>query len=382
MNLVWCEVDEPALEHNVATLKRRLGPGVKLAAVVKANAYGHGLVLAARAFLRGGADWLCVNALEELEALRGDGIRAPVYVMGYVPLQDLEAVLRLDGRMVAYNFETIDALGRAMRRTGKPARVHLKLETGNHRQGVPLKELVRLAGRCREEGVEVEGLATHFADIEDTTDHTFALEQLRRFREGAAALVAEGFDVPLLHIANSAATILLAETQFGMVRTGIAAYGLWPSSETLVSALRLGRGDVVLKPALTWKTRVAQVKTVPTGAFIGYGCTYKTTHPTRLAVLPVGYYDGYDRKLSNTGHVLIRGTRAPVRGRVCMNMIMVDVTDIPDVKVEDEVVLLGAQGDEVVTAEQMAGWIGTINYEVVTRIAGHVPRIPKPRQPT
>ncbi len=223
----------------------------------------------------------------------------------------------------------------------------------------------------------MEGLATHFANIEDTTDHAFAQEQLRRFREGAAALDAQGFRVPLLHTANSAATILFPETQFGMVRTGIAAYGLWPSTETQVSALRMGREDVILRPALTWKTRVAQVKTVPTGAFVGYGCTYKTTHETRLAVLPVGYYDGYDRKLSNTGHVLIRGVRAPVRGRVCMNMIMVDVTDIPGVSLEEEVVLLGAQGEEVVTAEQMAGWIGTINYEVVTRIAEHVPRIPK-----
>ncbi len=377
MNLVWCEVDVGALRHNVASLRRLLRTGVRLAVVVKANAYGHGLSLAARAFLAGGADWLCVNALEELHRLRGDGIDAPVYVMGYVPREDLEALVALEGRLVAYNRETIEGMSRAARKVGRTARVHLKLETGNNRQGVPAPELIELARLCKQQGVVVEGVATHFANIEDTTDHTFALQQLRRFEEGAALLAEAGMPAPMLHAANSAATILLEDTQFDMVRAGIAAYGLWPSPETLVSAVRKHREHVALRPALTWKSRVAQLKTVPAGAFVGYGCTYKATHATRLAVLPVGYYDGYDRKLSNTAHVLVRGVRAPVRGRVCMNMIMVDVTDIPGVRLEEEVVLLGSQGAEAVTAEQMAAWIGTINYEVVTRIGEHLRRIPR-----
>ncbi len=377
MNLVWCEVDVSALRHNVASLKSLLAPQVRLAAVVKANAYGHGLLVAARAFLEGGADWLCVNALEELARLRSAGIQAPIYVMGYVALEDLEPLVALDGRVVVYNRETVVALGEAARKLGRPARAHLKLETGNNRQGVDLEHLLDLARACVDEGVVLEGVATHFANIEDTTDHRFAQLQLRRFQEGIQRIRASSLPPPMFHAANSAATILFEETQFDMVRTGIATYGLWPSPETLVSALRMHREQVVLRPALTWKTRVAQVKVVETGEFVGYGCTFKATHPIRLAVLPVGYYDGYDRKLSNTGHVLVRGVRAPVRGRVCMNMIMVDVTDIPDVKLEEEVVLLGAQGDEEVTAEQMGAWIGTINYEVVTRIAEHVPRIPR-----
>jgi alanine racemase len=249
------------------------------------------------------------------------------------------------------------------------------LETGNNRQGLRLEDALRLAFFCKKSGVQVEGLATHFANIEDTTDHSFARKQLRLFREGWAAFHKAGFDIPVCHLANSAATLLWPDAQFDMVRTGISAYGMWPSSETFVSAIRERRERIALTPALTWKTRVAQVKTVPPNEFIGYGCTYRTTHEMRLAILPVGYFDGYDRKLSNTGYALIRGVRAPIRGRVCMNMTMVDVTDIPGVAVEEEVVLLGHQGQEEISAEQLGEWCGTINYEIVTRIAEHVPRI-------
>lgn len=377
MDLIWCEIDTQALENNMRAFRRLLADGVLLAPAVKANAYGHGLLLVAGAFLRGGADWLCVNALEELRTLREGGISAPVYVMGYVAREDLAETLSLGGRVVVYNLETVEGLADAARKTGAPARAHLKLETGNNRQGLPLDELLHLASVCRAKGVEVEGIATHFANVEDTTDHSFALEQLRRFHEGADALHNAGHVTLIRHLANSAATLLWPHAQLEMVRVGISAYGMWPSRETFVSAVRARRERVDLRPALTWKTRVAQVKVVPTGQFVGYGCTFKATHPTRLAVLPVGYYDGYDRKLSNIGHVLIRGIRAPIRGRVCMNMIMADVTDIPEVELEDEVVLLGRQGEEFISAEQMADWAGSINYEVVTRIGGHVSRLEK-----
>jgi alanine racemase len=187
-------------------------------------------------------------------------------------------------------------------------------------------------------------------------------------------LTAAGCPPTIRNFSNSAAVILWPETHFELVRIGISTYGMWPSKETLVSAERLGRDKPSLVPALTWKTRVAQVKRIPAGEWVGYGRTWRATRETRLAVLPVGYYDGYDRKLSNLAHVLVHGAEAPVRGRVCMNMIMVDVTDIPGVETGTDVVLLGRDRDEVVTAEQLASWCGTINYEVTTRILERIPR--------
>ncbi|MBM4318630.1 MAG: alanine racemase [Deltaproteobacteria bacterium] len=378
-HLIWCEVERSSLIANLARFRTVVGRACLLAPTVKANAYGHGLLLAARAFLDGGADWLTVNSLDEARLLRRHGIDAPVYVMGYVSVADLEEAVALQCRLVVYNHETVEQLGRVVARLapGTHAHVHLKVETGNYRQGLELPDALALAGRiARTPGLELEGAATHFADIEDTTDHTYARQQLARFHEALTALAAAGHPVRLRHCCNSAATILWPHTYLDLVRVGIGAYGMWPSAQTRVSAVLEGRhGIVELKPALTWKTRVAQIKDVPRGAFVGYGRTFRTTHPTRLAVLPAGYYDGYDRKLSNLAHVLIRGQRAPLRGRVCMNMIMVDVTDIPEVRLEDEAVLLGAQGAEQIHAEQLGDWIGTINYEVTTRIAEHVPRL-------
>jgi len=178
----------------------------------------------------------------------------------------------------------------------------------------------------------------------------------------------------LVHTACTAASILFPETHFSMLRAGIGVYGLWPSRETYLSALLSGRYLPDLRPVLSWKTKIVQIKTIPEGHYIGYGCTYRTTRKTRLAVLPVGYADGYDRALGNTAHVLVKGKRAPVIGRVCMNLTMIDVTDIPNAKLEDEVVLLGKDGEEVISAEQMANWAGTINYEIVTRISPFLSR--------
>lgn len=375
MLATWCEVDVDALAANVRTFRRLVGPDVLLAPAVKGGAYGHGLIPAARAFLAGGADWLCIHQIEEARALRAAGVDAPLYCVGPILLDDLVEVERLDLRLVAYNRETIDRLASL----GVRARLHLKVETGNHRQGVEPTAARALADAIAQAPhLTLEGISSHFANIEDTTDHRYARYQLARFEEAVAALRAAGHAIPIRHLSNSAATLLWPDQAFEMVRLGVACYGLWPSKETRVAAALAGHADVVLRPALAWKTRVAQLKDVPEGAFIGYGCSFMTTHATRLAILPVGYWDGYDRKLSNLAHVLIAGRRAPVRGRVCMNIIMVDVTDIPAAALEDEVVLLGRQGDETITAEQLAEWAGTINYEVVTRIADHVPRRPVP----
>ncbi len=372
VHTTWCEIDRGALADNVRALRALVPARSRLAVAVKANAYGHGLVLAARAFVAGGADWLCVHHIDALRALRAAGVDAPVQMVGPVLWEDLGEAAALDARVLVYRRETVERL----EALGVSARLHLKLETGNHRQGVELPRALELAAQiAAAPNLELEGVSSHFANIEDTTDHRYARGQLERFEAAVAALRAAGHPLPICHLSNSAAALLWPDHCFDMVRVGIAAYGMWPSKETRVAATLAGRGDVVLRPALRWKTRVAQVKTVPAGRFVGYGCTWRTTRETRLAILPTGYYDGYDRGLSNLAHVLIRGQRAPVRGRVCMNITMVDVTDIADVAADDEVVLLGAQGEERISAEQLADWSGTINYEVVARVGGHVPRL-------
>jgi len=370
----WVETDAQALAANVALFRARLAPGARLGIVVKSNAYGHGASLASHAFLSAGADWLIVNDVEEAVALRGYGIEAPIYICGPVFPDAAEALVASRARVVAYDRVLLDSLDAAGRAQGQEVAVHLKIETGNTRQGVALDEALRLAEHIAGlSKVRLEGIATHYADIEDTTDHTFARAQLASFRHARDAFAEAGHKVEMAHSANSAAAILWPQTHGELVRVGIAAYGLWPSRETYVSALQAHARDEdgllpELVPAMSWRSRVVQVKRVPTGAFVGYGRTYRATHDCKIAVIPVGYYEGYDRRLSNLGHVLIRGVRAPIRGRVCMNMTMVDVTHVPGVQAGDVATLLGQDGDEHISAEQLAEWMGTINYEVVARI--------------
>jgi alanine racemase len=235
-------------------------------------------------------------------------------------------------------------------------------------------ELYALAAavRARPE-LRLEGLYTHYANIEEAGDFAYAGHQLARFEAAVAGVEAAG-KVPFKHTACSAAAILYPQTHFNLVRIGISLYGLWPSEATRRAACA-GERPLELRPALTWKCRIAQVKDLAPGEAVGYGCTFRTERPTRLAVIPVGYYEGLDRGLSNRGAVLVRGRRAPIVGRVCMNMTMLDVTDVPGAAAGDEAVLLGRQGDEQISAEEMAGLLDTINYEVVTRIGASVPRI-------
>ena len=368
--LTWVEISRRSLESNIKHFRSLIGNDVLMCPCVKANAYGHGLVETAKIFSESGADWLSVNALYEAEILREAGIECPIYVMGYIGLDDLEKAAELELRIVVYNKETIEKLGEI----GKAVKVHIKVETGNNRQGVLMEDLLDFANSIKGfENIEIEGMATHFANIEDTTDHSYAEKQLKKFEEAAELLENAGFSVPIKHCANSAATILFKKTYFNMVRTGIANYGMWPSNETYVSYLKEIGDGFELKPAFTWKTKIAQIKTIKAGEYIGYGCTYKTGHESKIAILPIGYYDGYDRGI-NGGHVLIHGKRAAIRGRVCMNIVMVDVTDIPEAKLEDEVILIGKDKDEEISAEQFGTWAGTINYEVITRINERIGR--------
>lgn len=364
MELSWVEISKKALISNVKTFRSLVGADVKLGIAVKGNAYGHGLVECSEVFLKAGADYLCINAPYEAEKLRKAGIKAPLLLIGYTPLSDLKKAVDLKCELTVYNLETIQALGKLK----KPVSLHLKIETGNHRQGVRIENIPKILEEFKKhKQLKMAGISTHFANLEDRINHKYALYQLREFKKAYRKLEESGHAPHYRHCANTAAAILMPEAHFNFVRIGIGAYGLWPSETTLRAAEHAGI-DIELIPSLSWKTIVAQVKEVQIGSLIGYGCTYEMPHKGRIAVLPVGYYDGYVRLLGNKGYVLIRGKRAPVVGRICMNMIMVDITDIPGVKIEDEVVLIGKQGKEQITAEEMADNSKTINYEVSTRI--------------
>ncbi len=373
--LQWIELNRTSFHQNVRQFRQLIGTERRLLAMVKANAYGHGLKEMSGLAIAAGADWLGVHSLDEGIALQESGITAPVLISGYVAESDLGEAVDRGLRLTVYNLETVDRLARLCRSRGKKAYLHIKVETGTHRQGLDPARLAEFLDRLQGgDDLVVEGLSSHFADIEDTTDHSYAQHQLRIFRQALARLSELNIQVPLRHMSCTAAGILFPETHFDMLRVGIGLYGLWPSKETYVSCIQRKRDPLRLVPVLSWKARIAQLKRIAKGEFIGYGRTYRTTRPTCLAVIPVGYFDGYPRVLSNLSHVLIRGQRAPLRGRVAMNFITADVTDIPDVGIEEEAVLIGRVRDDEVSADMLAGWAGTINYEIVSRLHPAIPR--------
>ncbi|MBI5654616.1 alanine racemase [Candidatus Uhrbacteria bacterium] len=380
----WVEISRQALTSNIKAFRSHLGDATSIMAVVKSNAYGHGLVETARIADKAGAAWFGVDNVDEGLELRRNGINKPILILGYTLDSRLKDCVLNGLSFVVYNQSTVKSLralklkpfGNHPSKNAKAAYVHLKIETGTTRQGVAGDELRALVKALKKTpGVVIEGASTHYANIEDTTDSSYAELQLKRYTEGLALLKSEGIDPPWKHTACSAAAILYPETYFNLARVGIAMYGLWPSKETLAVAKRQ-KNELILEPVLTWKTVVAQIKSAKKGTPVSYGLTEKVARNAKLAVLPIGYWDGFDRRgLSQVGQVLVRGRRCKVVGRICMNMCVIDVTDVPGVKVEDEVVLLGKQGKERITAEDLAGKIGTINYEVVTRINPVLPRI-------
>lgn len=366
----WLEIDLSAIGRNTQLIKDLVGPDVAVLASLKADAYGHGALRVARTVLHHGATWLGVATVSEAAPLRAAGVAAPILVFGYTaPWQAREAV-RLDLRLTVYELESAQALSRAAGDLGRAVRVHVKVDSGMARLGLRAEDadgVVRfVAALGALPGLVVEGVFTHFATA-DSADQTYARRQLDRFNRVLAALDAAGLRPPLTHAANSAALLTLPEARFDLVRPGVAIYGLAPSAE-----VRLPPG---FRPALAFKTQVAQVKEIPAGEGVSYGATYITTAPTRIAVLPVGYADGFRRAPADWGEVLIHGHRAPLRGRVCMDQCMVDVTRIPGVRLGDEVVLIGGQGEDELTAEAVAERLGTIAYEVVAALLARVPRV-------
>jgi alanine racemase len=352
-----------AIRHNVRRLREITG--VPVMAVVKANAYGHGAVEAARAAVEAGAEWLGVAFTEEGVALRRAGLAANILVLGYTPPHLAVEAFEYDLSLTVYDLDLAKVYRDAARALNVRARLHIKVDTGMGRLGMTPEEALMLTRIIqRMSGADAEGLFTHFAAA-DEADAAFTHEQLRRFQSVLNEL---GSDGPRwVHAANSAAALRIAEARFNLVRCGIAMYGLHPSPFVLVPQDFL--------PALEWKSVVSQVKTLPPRSPVSYGGEYVTKGEERIAVVPVGYADGFRRFPKNVARVLIGGARAPVVGRVCMDQIMVNVDAVPEVKIGDEVVLIGRQGGGQITADDAAAWWGTINYDVVSGIMARVPRV-------
>ena len=358
----WAEVDLDALTHNTRVLKQR-ARRARLAAVVKANAYGHGAIICARAALDAGAGLLAVACVEEGRELREAGIAAPVLVMGSVPVSLAEEIVDLRLTPTVNSRQLALALASFAGRRGLHHPVHLKVDTGLNRYGLPPAELIALAESLRElPGLCIEGLYTHFASG-DEADKTFTQQQYAEF-----AAVAQRLDwIPLKHVGNTAIVLDMPELSLDIVRPGIGLYGCYPSDAV--------SHETPLQPVLSLKARVARLKRLAPGESIGYGRTWTAREPAAIALVPIGYGDGLPRLLSNRGSVLIRGRRAPLAGRISMDMCVADVTAIPEVQVDDEVVLIGRQGTEAIPAEEVAALAGTISYEVLCSISPRVPRL-------
>jgi alanine racemase len=380
-SLIWAEVDLSAIAHNVCELRLRTNPKAKLMAVVKADGYGHGAVEVARTALANGAEWLGVARLPEAIALREAGFSAPILVLGYTQPSAADRLIEYDLKQSVYSLAAAQAYSNAAVSRGNRIQVHLKVDTGMGRLGiVPAalsghgagsgvgEEFIREATAIvRLPGLSAEGIFTHFAAA-DSADTSCAERQLSLFLEVLAALRAAGLEFAMRHAANSAAVIQLPGSHLDLVRAGIALYGLKPSEEVDLAGISL-------QPAMALKTRIIHLKSVPAGTCISYGMTYCTPSSTVIATIPTGYADGYRRLLSSRGQMLVHGRRVPVVGRVCMDLTMLDVGAVPGVQMEDEVVIFGKQGNECISANDLARELGTINYEIVCDLTARVPRV-------
>lgn len=367
----WVDIDIDALRHNYEQMRSCISEGTKLAAVVKSNAYGHSIVDYAKAVEQLGVDWLLVDSLVEGIRLRDEGIMLPITVLGYT-LPDMYA--KSAEYDIGVTISSIDALKNAAATDcGEvgPLKVHLKIDTGMHRQGIfedEVSDAIKLLNDA--DSVTLEGLYTHFPNAKNPSQPQYTQKQLEIFERVRKQITDAGFD-PICHTANTGATIIYPQAHYDMVRVGVGLYGLWPAEPTKQYA----EEQLPLRPILSWKTVVSEVKTVPAGSQFGYGLTESVDRETTMAVLPVGYWHGYDRSLSSVGHVLINGQRAKVLGTVSMDITVVDVTGIEGVGQGDGVTLIGstsspqaADGKDEISADELAGMIGTINYEIVTRI--------------
>lgn len=367
---VYAKINLDAVEHNLDAMHQLLQPGTQIMAVIKADGYGHGAVEIAHAIE--GLDYLygfAVATAEEALSLRKYGVRKPILVLGYVFPEHYQMLVNQAVRITVFTQEMAVQLSEAAGRAGRDAAVHMKIDTGMSRIGMPVnKESVKMIAQTASLAhIVVEGIFTHFARA-DETDKTSAVSQLTQFQEMIRLLEEAGIKIPYRHCSNSAAVIDLPQANMDIVRAGIAMYGLWPSSE-------VQKSRIALKPALELKSHVAYVKELEAGRSISYGGTYTLQSPAKIATIPVGYADGYPRSLSNKGCVLIHGQKAPIVGRICMDQFMADVTGIPNVETGDTVTLAGTDGPGQITLEKLGDLSGRFNYEFACCLGKRIPRV-------
>ncbi|MBR2216084.1 MAG: alanine racemase [Selenomonadaceae bacterium] len=360
----WAKIDLAALKQNYIAIKSCIQGRAQLCAVVKANGYGHGALAVARTAVECGAAYLAVATLEEAKELRRAGFTTPILLLGVVPPEYAPEIVAHELTAAVTDKDSAVALSQAATLQGRRVKIHLKVDTGMGRIGIPPREAGNFAAFLGNlPGLDLEGIFSHFAAA-DTADKTHTRRQLELFKEAIAAVEGQGISLRLKHIAESAAILEIPEAHFDMVRAGIIQYGLWPSSEV--------SHPIDLKPVMTLMAQIALVKEVAVGETIGYGGEFKAARASRIATLPIGYADGYIRAYGQKGYVEIRGKRAPIAGRVCMDQVMVDVTDIPEAKSGDVATLFGSP---TLTTDEAAGWLNTINYEVTCLVSPRVPRL-------
>lgn len=373
----YVEISLDALRANIQGFQNVLGPKMQLMAVVKANGYGHGAIQVAREATACGVSHLAVAFLDEAIELREAGIETPILVLGYTPPDGLALARKYQVTLAVFSDDVLDALEKLERLEESedqvaPLRVHIKLDTGMGRLGLHDTESARAFIRraLQLPNVQVEGLFTHYA-CADEADASYTNVQYAKFKQLVDEFAAEGVTFPLLHAGNSATAIQYPDLSYNMIRLGISMYGLYPSAE-------VNRQQIALQPVMSFKTGVVHVKTLPAGAGVSYGATYVTEQAERVATLPVGYADGFTRMLTGRAEVLVRGHKAPVIGRICMDQCIISVQhmqDVQSVQVGDEVVIFGTQGEQTITADDLAQRLGTINYEITCMVSHRVPRL-------
>lgn len=383
-SLAWVTIDLKAIDHNIKQVKRLLKPGTCIMAVVKANAYGHGLFEVAKQAIKSGATHLGVVSAGEALELRRRGVLQSIVVMGGVAKEDIKNLIREKVALVIHSEESYRVVSRMAYILNRKALVWVKVDTGIGRLGFStnssnggeaIKIIKRIADRSRY--LRLEGLYSHLASTEEL-NKSFTNDQILAFERVITKVEDLGIKIPLYSIAASAAAMMIPESRFNCVRIGIEMYGLWPSRGVELWCKRSKRTRrLKLKPALIFKTRLVQVKRIRAGSYVGYGCSFQAPQAMIVGVIPVGYYEGLPRSLSNMGFALLKGAVVPVIGRVCMNMTILDVSKRPRARVNDEIVLIGKSKNKEITATDMADWAGTINYEITTRIPEHIERIYK-----
>ena len=365
---VWAEIDLDSLAHNIKEVRRITNKEAIVTAVVKANAYGHGSIEAAKVFLENGANRLAVATLSEAVELRRADIDAPILILGYTPDSQHKIAVENDIIEAIYTLESAEKLSQVAGNLNKKAKVHIKVDSGMGRIGFPPVDssIDKIEKISKLPNLEIEGIFTHFAKA-DEVDKAYTGKQFKNYKWVIEKLKDKNIQIPIKHVSNSAATIDLPEYNLNMVRGGIMIYGLYPSDE-------VDKEKVSLKPAMTLKA-ISHLKEVPEGTGISYGQIFVTKRKSKIATIPIGYADGFTRLLTSKAEVAIKGKRAPIVGKICMDQCMIDVTDIEDVKVGDEVVLFGDGTNGVPHIDEVAEKLGTINYEIVCMVGRRVPRV-------